>query len=264
MIELKTLKTSLVELESVAVAFSGGVDSTLLLHLSHRLLGERCVAVTAYSALSPLRELNEASEFCRRYGIEQVILERDELAIPGFCDNPPERCYLCKRDLLGRIRHLADERGIAAVIEGSNLDDDDDYRPGMQAVRELGVLSPLRDAGLSKTAIRRLSKEFGLPTSDKPSMACLATRFPYYEEITLAGLARVEKAEQWLLDQGIKQVRVRSHSDVARIEVERDSMELFTDREFREQVHEALIAIGFKFVSLDLMGYRSGSMNTQL
>ena len=219
--KLEQLRERLRGIGSAAVAFSSGVDSTFLLHVAHEEIGERVVAVTAHSHSFPKRELDDAAAFCRTEGIRHEIMYSEELNIPGFAENPPDRCYHCKRELFGKILAFAHNKGLSAVLEGSNMDDDGDYRPGRRALQELGILSPLHDVGLTKAEIRLLSLDMGLPTSDKPSFACLASRFPYGEHITAAGLERVEKAEQWLLDAGLglKQLRVRSHGDVARIEV---------------------------------------------
>ncbi|MDR1713408.1 MAG: ATP-dependent sacrificial sulfur transferase LarE [Coriobacteriales bacterium] len=262
--KLTRLQANLAGIESLAVAFSGGVDSSLLLYLAHQALGERCLAVTARSCSFPQRELAAARQFCSDRGIEQLIVDSEELDIAGFADNPPERCYLCKSELFARIADVAAARGILSIAEGSNLDDEGDYRPGLRAVAECGVLSPLRAVGLDKAGVRSLSQHFGLPTADKPSFACLASRFPYGERITEAGLKRVELAEQFLLDSGLRQVRVRSHGELARIEVDAAELQRFFDADFRAQVDAALQGYGFKFVALDLAGYRTGSMNATL
>ena len=219
--KLERLRERLRNLGSAVVAFSSGVDSTFLLHVAHEELGDCVVAATIRSHTFPKRELDEAVAFCRAEGIRHEIIETDELDIQGFAENPPDRCYYCKKNLFGRILSFTKDNGLAAVLEGSNIDDDGDYRPGRRAIRELGVISPLHEAGLTKAEIRTLSREMDLPTSGKPSFACLASRFPYGERITAEGLARVEKAEQWLIDAGLglKQLRVRSHGDMARIEV---------------------------------------------
>ena len=218
--KLKQLRERLRRIGSAVVAFSSGVDSTFLLHVAHEELGERVVAATIRSHTFPKRELDEATAFCRAEGVRHEVIDSEELDIPGFAENPPDRCYHCKRELFSKLLAFARENGLAAVLEGSNIDDDGDYRPGRRAIQELGIVSPLHEVGLTKAEIRALSREMGLPTSDKPSFACLASRFPYGERITAAALERVEQAEQWLLDAGfgLTQLRVRSHGDMARIE----------------------------------------------
>ena len=262
--KLERLRERLRVVGSAAVAFSSGVDSTFLLRVAHEELGERVVAVTARSHTFPKRELDEAAAFCRAEGVRHEVIDSEELDIPGFAENPPDRCYHCKRELFGRLLAFALENGLAAVLEGSNIDDDGDYRPGRRAIRELGIVSPLHEAGLTKAEIRALSREMGLPTSDKPSFACLASRFPYGERITAATLARVEKAEQWLLDAGfgLRQLRVRSHGDMARIEVPSDDIPRLAAR--AAEIAAAFKDLGFAYVTLDLLGYRTGSMNETL
>ena len=251
-------------LGSVAVAFSGGVDSTFLLHAAHEALGDGAVAVTAKSCSFPERELNEARAFCEERGIRHFIVESEELDIEGFSHNPKNRCYLCKRELFEKIGKIAAGQGIAAVAEGSNLDDNGDYRPGLIAVAELGVKSPLRECGFTKADIRALSKQLGLPTWDKQSFACLSSRFPYGDEINREKLSMVDRAEQLLLDLGFRQLRVRIHGSLARIELEPDQIPRFMADDIRPKVVEAFKEIGFTYVTLDLQGYRTGSMNETL
>lgn len=247
---------------SAAVAYSAGVDSTLLLKLAHDVLGPGAVAVTVRSAFCPPRESREAEEFCRREGIEHVLLDVPVLTIPAVADNPPDRCYLCKKALFARIGELAAGRGLRWVAEGSNLDDLGDYRPGMRAVAELGVRSPLREAELTKSDVRALSRELGLPTWDKPSAACLASRFAYGERLTEERLARVDEAEQYLRSLGFSQVRVRVHAALGRIEVPAGELPALLDA--AREIHEHLRALGFAYVTADLGGFQSGSMNRTL
>ena len=259
--KLRKLKEYLSELGSVAVAFSSGVDSTFLLRTAHEVLGDDVIALTARSCSFPGRELKEAEEFCKSEGIRHIIIESEELAIDGFKQNPKNRCYLCKKELFSKMIQTAKEEGIKFVAEGSNLDDNGDYRPGLKAIAELGIKSPLREAGLTKDDIRALSKEMGLKTWDKPSFACLASRFVYGETITEEKLAMVDKAEQLLLDLGFRQVRVRIHGDIARIEILPAEFAKLMEDAVRDKVNSTLKNLGFSYVAMDLEGYRSGSMN---
>ena len=262
--KLRQLRERLRRIGSAVVAFSSGVDSTFLLRVAHEELGEHVVAATIRSHTFPKRELDEAVAFCRAEGVRHEVIESEELAIPGFAENPPDRCYHCKRELFSKLLAFARENGLAAVLEGSNLDDDGDYRPGRRAIQELGIVSPLHEVSLTKAEIRMLSRKMGLPTSDKPSFACLASRFPYGEHITAAALQRVEQAEQWLLDAGfgLTQLRVRSHGDLARIEVPSDDIPRLAAR--AAEIAAAFKELGFAYVTLDLRGYRTGSMNEVL
>ena len=260
-IKLKKLQSLLKDIGSVAVAFSGGVDSTFLLMVAHQTLGDKALAVTAASDLYPARETDEARKFAAANGIKHIVFDVDELTVDGFAQNPENRCYICKKSLFTRIMDIAAGQGIQHVAEGSNVDDEGDYRPGMQAIAELGAFSPLREAGFTKAEIRRLSREMGLSTHDKPSFACLASRFPYGETITREKIKTVENSEQLLFDLGFKQVRVRHHGNMARIEVNPDEMEKLMQPDLRKTIYDGLKKAGFAYVALDLQGYRTGSMN---
>jgi len=259
--KIEQLKRNIEKMGSLAVAYSGGVDSTFLLKVAHDVLQDRAIAVTARSSTYPEREYKEAAEFTRSAGIKHIIIQSEELDIEGFTANPPNRCYLCKYELFSKIKEVAQKYNIKYIAEGSNIDDLGDYRPGMQAIKELGIISPLKDVELGKDAIRKLSKKMGLPTWDKQSFACLASRFPYGEKITRDKLAMVDRAEQYLLNLGFKQVRVRHHGDTARIEVAGKERLKFFDLELMDNVYKQFQEIGFAYTSLDLKGYRTGSMN---
>lgn len=259
--KLEHLKRRLAECGSLAVAFSGGVDSAFLLKTAHDVLGNQVLAVTIRASVFPARETDEAATLCKAYGIRQIIRVVDPLKIEGFAQNPKNRCYLCKRHLMQMILAVAKEQQAAFVAEGSNRDDEGDYRPGHQAVKELGILSPLREAGLWKAEIRELSAQMGLATWDKPSYACLASRFVYGERITPQKLAMVEQAEQLLLDLGFHQMRVRIHGNMARIEVLPEDFDRMMQETVRRQILEGFRVYGFTYVAMDLQGYRMGSMN---
>ena len=262
--KLEHLRSYLKKLHSVAVAFSSGVDSTFLLKVAASTLGDKVIAVTAKSCSFPKRELNEAAVFCEKEGIRHYVCESEELNIEGFAGNPKNRCYLCKKELFEKIQVIADENQMENIVEGSNLDDNGDYRPGLLAVAELGIKSPLRECHLTKADIRALSKYLELPTWEKQSFACLSSRFVYGETITEEKLGMVDKAEQLLLDMGFHQVRVRIHGRMARIEIEPEEFGKLMEERARNIIIEKFKDYGFSYISMDLMGYRTGSMNETL
>lgn len=257
------LEAAISPLESVVVAFSGGVDSTLLLAACLMVLGpDKVLAATADSPTFPRSELAEASALATELGAEHVVIATQELGNEAFASNPRDRCYYCKRELLRELQELADQRGYRHLVHGATAADLGDHRPGMVAAQEAGALAPLLVAGLDKDDVRALSRQLGLRTWDKPAMACLSSRFPYGSRITLAGLNRVERAEEWLRQElGVGQLRVRDHGAVARLEVSRRDLPRLVEDESRLRLIAELKALGYTYVTLDLEGFRSGSMN---
>lgn len=262
MAKLDDLKKYLRGLGSVAVAFSGGVDSTFLLKVAHDVLGDKTLALTAASNFIPQSELDATKNFCAENNIRQIIFIADVLSVEGVKENPPDRCYLCKRELFKNFLRLAKENKIAAVVEGSNMDDKSDYRPGLKAIAELKIKSPLQAVGLYKAEIRALSKEMNLPTWNKPALACLASRFAYGETLTEEKLSMVEAAEKFLSGMGFSQLRVRVHGNIARLEFLPKNFDKVI--ELHAEISARLKTLGFDYVTLDLQGYRVGSMNEVL
>jgi len=246
------------------VAFSGGTDSTCLLAVCADVLKDQVLAVTAQSALLPWHELARARKTARQLAVRHRILATEDLAVTGLVENFSERCYFCKKNRFKKIWKMAAAEGCKTIFDGSHRDDDDDFRPGMKALRELGIRSPLAEAGIGKADIRRLSRFMGLATWDQPSNACLATRIPYGTAITLARLSRIAMAEDYLRQQGMRIYRVRDHGTIARLELGAEEMQRLFDGHFREQVVHRLVALGYCYVALDLKEFRSGSMNAGL
>lgn len=259
--KLTALKDSVRATGGLAVAFSGGVDSTFLAAVAREVLGDRALAVTALSPTYPAHEQREATELAGRIGIGHEIIESNELEIDGFSENPVDRCYFCKKELFMLVREVAERHGLPEIADGTNADDLSDYRPGRRASKELRVLSPLLDAGLTKEDIRTFSRKMELPTAEKPAFACLASRFPYGSPITREKLESVDAVEQALRGMGFGQLRVRHHGEIARIELEPDAIGRVAEETVREQIVSVCKAAGFLYVTLDLQGYRTGSMN---
>jgi uncharacterized protein len=259
--KLTNLRKILSKMGSVLIAYSGGVDSTFLLKVAREELGERVVAVTIKSEIHHLGEITDAKKMTQKFKVKHLFIDIDILTNKEFINNPKERCYLCKKEIFKRISEMAEELHLNFVADGSNYDDLSDYRPGMKAVRELKIRSPLQEALLNKEEIRLLSKEMDLPTWNRPSNSCLATRIPYGDEITLEKLKRIEQAESFIHNLGFEQVRVRCYHKLAKIEVGEKDLLLFLEKDLREKAIVKLKKIGFIGIALDLQGYRTGSMN---
>ncbi|MBT4484683.1 MAG: ATP-dependent sacrificial sulfur transferase LarE [Candidatus Latescibacteria bacterium] len=263
--KLNKLKKILRETEGCAIAFSGGVDSSLLLTVADEVLGNRCLAVIATSSTYPQREYEQAVDWAKNNNIPHVIIASEELDIPEFSANPTDRCYYCKKELFAKVKEQADKYGLNCVADGSNADDVGDYRPGMNAACELGVLSPLKEASLTKEDIRTIAKEvYHLPMADKPSMACLASRFPYGSAITDDKLNQIEKIEQFLQREGFRIYRARHHGEILRLELGKEEMLAVMNSDLRKRITMFVKELGFIYVTLDLEGYRTGSMNEGL
>lgn len=264
LLKYEKLKNILQEMGGVLVAFSGGVDSTFLLKTAHEVLGKNVLAVIASSETYPQREKEEALSLAQKFNIRYKVIETKELESSDFANNPPQRCYFCKKELFSKLKDIAEVEGIPYILDGSNYEDTADFRPGTKAAEELGIRSPLKEVHLGKSEIRQLSKRSSLPTWNKPSLACLSSRFPYYTKIDTKNLKQVSQAEEYLRKLGFTQVRVRHHGQIARIEIEPPEFPKITEKKVREAVIKNFKKFGYIYIALDLAGFRSGSMNEPL
>lgn len=262
--KFEKLKNLLGEMRKVLVAFSGGVDSSFLLKVAVDVLGENVLAVIASSETYPEKERDEAVKLAKSLNVRYEVIQTKELENPDFAHNPPERCYFCKMELFSKLKDIAESEGIPYVLDGSNFEDTSDFRPGAKAAEELGVRSPLKEVGLVKEEIRQLSKYVDLPTWNKPSLACLSSRFPYFTEIEPESLKQVAQAEEFLKGLGFNQVRVRHHGQIARVEIEPQEFSKIVEKATKEKIINAFKKFGFIYIALDLAGFRSGSMNEPL
>jgi uncharacterized protein len=262
--KFEELKNRLLEMRKVLVAFSGGVDSSFLLKVAADVLGENVLAVIASSETYPSKERDEAIKLAERLNVRHTVIQTKELENPDFSSNPPERCYYCKSELFSKLKEIAESEGIPYVLDGSNYEDTSDFRPGTKAAEELGIRSPLKEVGLIKDEIRQLSKSIDLPTWNKPSLACLSSRFPYFTEIGPKSLKQVAQAEEYLKGLGFNQVRVRHHGQIARVEIDPQEFSRIMDENVREKITKNFKKFGFIYTALDLAGFRSGSMNEPL
>ena len=260
--KLKNLKEKLKKMGSIVIAFSSGVDSTFLVKVAYGVLGKKVIAVTATSSTYPKTEFEEAKRLAKLIGVRHIIINSEETEIDNFKQNPPNRCYYCKKELFSKLKEIAKKENINCVLDGTNYDDLNDYRPGMQAIKELNIISPLKEVKLTKRDIRDLSKEMNLDTWDKPAFACLASRFPYGTEITKERLDKINKAESVIRNLGIKQFRVRYHDEIARIEVDKRDIQLLLKHS--KEIIKRFKELGFIYITLDLEGYRTGSLNEVL
>jgi len=262
--KLERLKCILKELGSAVIAYSGGVDSTFLIRVAHDVLDGKAIAITAISPTYPESETEDAIRFAKLIGIKHIVVQSNEMDNPNFVSNPADRCYYCKSELFNICLNYAKQEGITVILDGTNADDDHDYRPGRRAAKELQVLSPLKDAGLTKEEIRQLSYEMGLPSWDKPSFACLSSRFPYGTKITPERLFMVGEAEKFLRSIGFRTFRVRYHHEIARLELGNDEFNKILLPELKKNIVDKLKSLGFTYITIDLEGYRQGSMNELL